>query len=70
MIRKSLLVPAMSAMLLLISAPVFSQGPAPPPPNNEVPLDGFSLLLLAAGAGYGAKRVLRSNSKADASIDS
>jgi hypothetical protein len=38
---------------------VEAQGPAPPPAQNEVPLDGFSALLLAAGAGYGAKKVLQ-----------
>jgi len=38
-------------------------GPAPPPPPlNEVPLDGFSALLLAAGAGYGAYRSMGSKS--------
>lgn len=36
-----------------------AQGPAPPPPLNEVPLDGFSVLLMAAGVGYGARKMLR-----------
>ncbi len=39
-----------------------AQGPAPPPAQNEVPLDGFSLLLIAAGVGYGANR-FRENRK-------
>lgn len=43
----------------LLSIYALAQGPAPPPAPNEVPLDGFSALLLAAGAGYGAKKVLR-----------
>lgn len=34
-----------------------AQGPAPPPAPNEVPLDGLSALLIAAGVGYGAKRL-------------
>ena len=29
-----------------------AQGPAPPPAQNEVPLDGFDVLLLVLGAGY------------------
>lgn len=46
------------AFLLMNSARiVMAQGPPPPPPLNEVPMDGFSALLLAAGAGYGAYRV-------------
>lgn len=45
-------------ILLLITGTfvAVAQGPAPPPALNEVPLDGFSALLLAAGAGYGAYR--------------
>jgi len=48
-----------SIALLFVFSVVFvantwAQGPAPPPAPNEVPLDGFSALLLAAGAGYGA----------------
>jgi hypothetical protein len=34
-----------------------AQDPSPPPAPNEVPLDGFSALLMAAGAGYGAYRM-------------
>lgn len=47
--------------LLLITGTfvAVAQGPAPPPAQNEVPLDGFSALLLAAGAGYGIKKLRR-----------
>ncbi len=45
-------------LLSLVSVLAVAQGPAPPPAPNEVPLDGFSALLLAAGAGYGAKKAL------------
>jgi hypothetical protein len=41
------------AVVLLPLTLVKAQGPAPPPPLNEVPLDGFSTILLALGAGYG-----------------
>jgi len=42
-----------------------AQGPAPPPAPNEVPLDGFSALLLAAGAGYGARKALQKKKSKD-----
>jgi len=47
------------ALIVLFSAgSAFAQGPPPPPPQNEIPLDGFSIMLIAAGAGYGAKRAM------------
>lgn len=52
-------------VLMAIAVPAVAQGPAPPPPLNQVPLDGLSALLLAAGAGYGAQRILRSRSEKD-----
>lgn len=42
------------------AVPAFAQ-PAPPPPLNEVPLDGLSTLLLAAGAAYGGRRLMKRN---------
>ena len=55
-------------LLLLITVQVaLAQGPPPPPPFNEVPLDGFSALLLAAGAGYGARKLLRKGTHDDQS---
>ena len=50
-----------TTLLLLIVAvrPAWAQGPPPPPPLNEVPLDGFSTALLAAGVGYGMRKALR-----------
>lgn len=37
---------------------VLAQGPLPPPPPpTQVPIDGGVLLLAAAGAAYGAKKV-------------
>ena len=56
-ISKNLLMAAVVMICAFDSA--MAQGPAPPPALNEVPLDGFSALLLAAGAGYGARKVLR-----------
>jgi hypothetical protein len=43
--------------LMLVCAVAQAQDPSPPPAPNEVPLDGFSALLMAAGAGYGAYRM-------------
>jgi len=45
------------AALTLTTDTVLAQDPTPPPAPNEVPLDGFSALLMAAGAGYGAYRM-------------
>lgn len=45
--------------LLLSAVSVMAQGPAPPPPLNQVPLDGLSMLLLAGGAAYGGKKLMR-----------
>jgi hypothetical protein len=39
-----------------------AQGPAPPPPLNEVPLDGFVILLFVLGAGYVALTLNNKNS--------
>jgi hypothetical protein len=52
-------IPFFATILCLVSVYAMAQGgPAPPPALNEVPLDGFSALLLAVGAGYGAKKAL------------
>jgi hypothetical protein len=47
------------ALVLTQADMLKAQGPAPPPAQNEVPIDGFSALLLAAGAGYGASKLRR-----------
>jgi hypothetical protein len=44
---------------MVMAVPAFAQGPAPPPAQNEVPLDGLSTLLLAAGAAYGGRKLLK-----------
>lgn len=37
---------------------LLAQGPLPPPPPpTQIPIDGGVLLLAAAGAAYGAKKV-------------
>jgi hypothetical protein len=59
-------VQALIAVALLVMVPATftrAQGPPPPPPLNEVPLDGFSALLLAAGAGYGARRLKKRSNR-------
>jgi photosystem II stability/assembly factor-like uncharacterized protein len=45
--------------VMVMAVPAFAQGPAPPPAQNEVPLDGLSTLLLAAGAAYGGRKLLK-----------
>lgn len=54
-ISKNLLMAAVVMICAFDSA--MAQGPAPPPALNEAPLDGFSALLLATGAGFGAKQL-------------
>jgi len=53
--------------LALVAAvtPAFAQGPAPPPAPSEVPLDGLSTLLIAAGAAYGGKKLMRKKKASD-----
>jgi len=46
-----------TCLTLLICAEVFAQIPPPSPPPAGAPLDGFTMLLLAVGAGYGANRI-------------
>jgi hypothetical protein len=48
-----------TAALVLISGcftALLAQAPPPPPPPAAVPIDGGLSLLLAAGAGLGAKK--------------
>ncbi len=45
-------------MILVSGIAVWSQLPPPPPPTpTPVPIDGGVVLLAAAGAAYGAKKV-------------
>ncbi len=51
---------------LFISEEIFAQGPPPPPPpppNTALPIDGGISLLIAAGVGYGAKKIYDHNKK-------
>ena len=43
-------------LLLAITNICFAQG-APPPPPPDVPIDGGILALLAAGLGYGVRKL-------------
>lgn len=53
-------IPSLLVLAVMVMAvPAFAQGPAPPPAQNEVPLDGLSTLLLAAGAAYGGRKLLK-----------
>jgi len=46
------------AIALLSTTSLWAQGPPPSaPPAAGAPIDGFSALLLAAGAGYGIRKM-------------
>ena len=56
----------MLLLAALLTSPVvtFAWGWNPPPPDcNDVPLDGGLSLLVAAGAGYGIKKVAEKRKK-------
>lgn len=44
------------ALLMIIALPVMAQDNFPDP-EDDIPIDGGLTLLLAAGAGYGAKKL-------------
>lgn len=44
------------AIIMLIALPVIAQDNFPEP-EDDIPIDGGITLLLAAGAGYGAKKL-------------
>ncbi|HMZ45410.1 MAG TPA: hypothetical protein PLU36_01275 [Chitinophagaceae bacterium] len=44
------------AIIMLIALPVIAQDNFPEP-EDDIPIDGGLTLLLAAGAGYGAKKL-------------
>lgn len=44
-------------VFVLLGLEVLAQAPPPSPPAAGVPLDGFTILLLVAGAGYGIIRI-------------
>ena len=58
---KLLRVAGVLAIVMLIAMPVMAQDDFGDP-ENDIPIDGGITLLLAAGAGYGAKK-LRENRK-------
>lgn len=58
---KLLRVTGVLAIVMLIAMPVMAQDDFDEP-ENDIPIDGGITLLLAAGAGYGAKK-LRDNRK-------
>ncbi|GMV77965.1 MAG: hypothetical protein AMXMBFR79_10980 [Chitinophagaceae bacterium] len=58
---KLLRVAGVLAIAMLIAMPVMAQDNFPEP-EDDIPLDGGLTLLLAAGAGYGAKK-FRDNRK-------
>lgn len=55
----------LAVVLMAVALPAVAQGPAPPPAPNEVPLDGLSTLLIAAGAAYGGRKLMRKKKGAD-----
>lgn len=53
-----------SLALTFVSVSVLlAQGPGGPPPPVATPIDGGALLLLGAGAVYGAKKIREAKSK-------
>jgi hypothetical protein len=50
------------AIIMLIVLPVMAQDNFPDP-EDDIPIDGGITLLLAAGAGYGAKKIRSKNKK-------
>ena len=58
---KFLRVTGVLVIIMLIAIPAMAQDNFPDPPD-DIPVDGGITLLLAAGAGYGAKK-LRDNRK-------
>ena len=56
----------MLLLVALLASPVVSSAwwwDPPPPDCNDVPLDGGLSLLVAAGAGYGIKKVAEKRKK-------
>ena len=47
----------MAVIMFALPTIVLAQGPPDPGGNPDVPIDGGLSLLLAAGVGYGAKKV-------------
>lgn len=55
----------LSFIIIFILTPAFVQtaiAQPPPPPSEDIPIDGGLIFLLAAGVGYAAKK-LHSNKK-------
>jgi len=50
------------AIIMLIALPVIAQDNFPEP-EDDIPIDGGLTLLLAAGAGYGAKKLREKRKK-------
>ncbi|GMV78572.1 MAG: hypothetical protein AMXMBFR79_17030 [Chitinophagaceae bacterium] len=53
---KLLRVTGVLVIIMLIAIPVMAQDNFPEP-EDDIPIDGGITLLLAAGAGYGAKKL-------------
>ena len=60
---KSLYVVMILALGLILPGVVFSQPPPPPDLPVDTPIDGGISLLVAAGVGYGIKKVRDSRKK-------
>lgn len=64
LMRKSVLLKSVWALVLMVVAVgVFAQGPPPPPPPPApppgVPIDGGIFLLMGAGLVYGARKLYK-----------
>ena len=63
--KKSVLISIILLLVLIIPSLLMAQGPPPPDDPNDVlvPIDGGLSLLLAAGVGYGAKKLIQHRDK-------
>ncbi len=62
--KQRITIMALIALAVSIADTAKAQGPPPPPPLNEVPLDGMSALLIASGAAYAGRKLLRTKDSA------
>ncbi len=62
MLRYSLKIISIFSLLLIIALPVLAQDGFGDP-GGDVPVDGGLTLLVAAGIGYGAKKIKESRKK-------
>ncbi|MFN3528994.1 MAG: PID-CTERM protein-sorting domain-containing protein [Bacteroidia bacterium] len=63
--KKQIILTAAFLLLAGCFTTLLAQSPPPPPPPAAVPIDGGLGLLLAVGAGLGAKKALETRKKSN-----